>query len=97
MAFLRRAFLADVVLVAVALLHHRGADVAGASQLLPGGHPIVLAKRFHQGTLLLVGCTTLCGVVLFHHSVLSIEYTYMRGELKTVLSLRNLSCRLLLL
>ena len=40
-AFHHWAFLADVVLVAVALLKHRGADVAGAPQLRPGDHPVV--------------------------------------------------------
>ena len=40
-AFHHWAFLADVVLVAVALLKHRGADVACAPQLRPGDHPIV--------------------------------------------------------
>merc|ERR1712172_407853 len=78
-AFLRWAFLAvlvqvvqvvQVVFIAVAwhtLLIHRGADVAGAAQLLLGDHRW---WPWHLGAFLLVHCDAFRGVVLLHHSVI---------------------------
>ena len=72
--FLLRAFFADVVLVAIALLKHRRADFAGALQLLPGGHTTLPAFHiFDKGTFRLIGCTALWGAILLHHSVLNVE------------------------
>ena len=73
-AFLCWAFLAVlVVLVAVALLIHRGADVAGAAQLLPGDHRW---WPWHFGAFLLVRCAAFRDVVLLQHSVLNIETSF---------------------
>ena len=70
-AFLRWAFLAVlVVLVAVALLIHRGADVAGAAQLPPGNHRW---WPWYLGAFLLVRCAAFRDVGLILHSVLNID------------------------
>ena len=73
-AFLCWAFLAVlVVLVAVAwrtLLIHGGADVAGATQLLPGDYRW---WPWHLEALLHLVLPAFRDVVLLHHSVLNIE------------------------
>ena len=73
-AFLRWAFLALVVVVAVAwhtlLLIHRGADVAGAAQLLPGNHRW---WPWYLGAFHLVRCAAFRDIVMPLVSVLNIE------------------------
>ena len=73
-AFLRWAFLALVVVVAVAwhtlLLIHRGADVAGAAQFLLGDHRW---WPWHLGAFLPVRCAAFLDGDILHHSVLNID------------------------
>jgi len=73
-AFLPWAFLALVVVVALAwhtlLLIHRGADVAGAAQLLLGDHRW---WPWHLGAFLLVHCAAFLDGDILHHSVLNID------------------------